>query len=369
MNKTASFLRREYPLLAVWSTALFWVVWGSALTSLELPPVYSALLLIWICGAILLSAFAVVRHADVLAERFGEPYGTMILTFSVTSLEVIMIGSLMLQGDHPTLARDTMYSVIMIVLGGLVGISLLIGGFKFHEQSFNLRGANSYLSMILPLAIIGLVLPDFTRSGTEQGFSPTHAIGLVVLSLAIYGVFVLVQTNRYRGFFCQPEEGDADNPHRSTVHSTYGNLTHGLLLLAYIIPVVVLSKKLAGILSPISVQMSLPESLGGLIVAALILAPEGMSAIQSAIRNQLQKSVNILLGSVLATIGLTIPAALAIGLLDGTPVDLGLDPAEIAMLFVVLTVSMLTFGQGRTNMLQGAIHLVIFGVFLFLLFD
>lgn len=365
MGSLKPLWREEWALPAVWASAAIWTAYGAdwigGLDSLAV----AGGALVWIAGAILLAAFAVVRHADLLAERFGEPYGTMILTFAVISLEVLMIGALMLQGDQPTLARDTMYSVIMIVLTALAGLCLLLGGFKFHEQSFNLQGANSYLSLILPLAVFGLVLPDFTRSGPTGVFSRGHAIGLVVLSVAIYGVFLLVQTSRYRGFFTHAEETSS---HRH-VESGRPSWLHCLLLVAYIVPVVFLAKKMAGILDFATERCGLPVGLGGLVVAALILAPEGLAAVQCALQNQLQRSINILLGSVLATIGLTIPAALAIGLFTGREIVLGLDTAEITVLFVVLSVSILTFGQGRTNMLQGAVHLLMFGVYLFLVLD
>ena len=358
--------REEWHLLVVWGSALAWLwhgkEWIAGLGSLG----PATALLLWVAAAILMAAFAVVRHADVLAERFGEPYGTMILTFAVISLEVFMISALMLEGDQPTLARDTMYSVIMIVLAGLVGVCLLLGGLKFHEQSFNLQGAGSYLAMIIPLAAIGLVLPDFTRSGAHQAFSPPHAIALVILCVATYGVFLLVQTNRHRGFFTAPATTEPLHPH---VESQRPSALHAVLLLAYIIPVVILAKKLAGVLDFTTQSSGLPVAVGGLVVACLILAPEGLAAVESALKNQLQRSINILLGSVLATIGLTIPAALAISIYTGNQVVLGLDPAEVTVLIIVLAVSMLTFGQGRTNMLQGAVHLLVFGVYLFLIFD
>jgi Ca2+:H+ antiporter len=366
MTSDRPLWRDEWPLLIVWASAAVWLLHGKAwIAGLSgLGPALA--LLVWVCAAILLAAFAVVRHADVLAERFGEPYGTMILTFAVISLEVFMISALMLEGEQPTLARDTMYSVIMIVLAGLVGVCLLLGGLKFHEQSFNIQGAGSYLAMIIPLAAIGLVLPDFTRSGLHQAFSPPHAIALVILSVATYAVFLLVQTSRYRGFFTAAAETDTLHPH---VDSGRSSTLHAALLLAYMIPVVILAKKLAGVLDFTTQASGLPVAVGGLIVAALILAPEGLAAVESALKNQLQRSINILLGSVLATIGLTIPAALAIGIYTGNEVILGLDAAEVTMLLIVLAVSMLTFGQGRTNMLQGAVHLLVFGVYLFLVFD
>ena len=366
MSSSRPLWRDEWQLLFVWASALAWLLHGKAWIAGLSSPWGAAGFFVWVCLAILLAAFAVVRHADVLAERFGEPYGTMILTFAVISLEVFMISALMLEGGQPTLARDTMYSVIMIVLAGLVGICLLLGGIKFHEQFFNLRGAGSYLSMIIPLAAIGLVLPDFTRSGAQQSFSPTHAVALVILSVAIYTVFLLMQTSRHRGFFTATAEVEELHPH---VDSTRSSALHGALLIIYIVPVVILAKKLAGVLDFTTQISGLPVAFGGLVVAALILAPEGLAAIQSALKNQLQRSVNVLLGSVLATIGLTIPAALAISLCTGQEIVLGLDPAEVTMLLIVLAVSMLTFGQGRTNMLQGAVHLLIFGVYLFLIFD
>ena len=365
MSTATLLLRREWPLLVVWASAGAWSFQGKGwISSLSgMPAAFGSLF--WICAAILFAAFAVVRHADVLAERFGEPYGTMILTFSVISLEVLMIGSLMLQGEQPTLARDTMYAVMMIVLTLLLGVCLLLGGLKFSEQSFNIRGAGSYLSMIIPLALIGMVLPDFTKSGALGEFSTGHAVALVILSVAIYAVFLLVQTSRYRGFFTAPEE---ESPHAGET-SPHGNGLHTVLLLAYIVPVIILAKQLAGVLQFTTTATGLPVAIGGLIVACLILAPEGLAAVQTALKNQLQRSVNILLGSVLATIGLTIPAALGIGLYTGQKVILGLGEPEILLLFITLMVSMLTFGQGHTNMLQGAIHIVIFGVYLFLIFD
>jgi Ca2+:H+ antiporter len=365
-TSTASSWRAEWPLLVVWPSAVAWFLFGDAWADALSSVVVACGGLAWTAAAILLAAFAVVRHADILAARFGEPYGTMILTFAVISLEVLMIGALMLQGDQPTLARDTMYSVVMIVLTGLVGVCLLIGGLRFHEQSFNLQGASSYLAMILPLAVIGLVLPIFTKSGDRGAFSTTHAVGLVVLSIAVYAVFLLVQTRRHRDFFRQPEENAGPDEEHQSSRPTW---VHTALLLAYIVPVVLLAKKLAVVLHYTSAHLGLPDAFDGLVVACLLLAPEGLAAVQAARHNLMQRSVNILLGSVLATIGLTIPAALAIGLFTGQQVILGLDNAEIVLLLIAQAVCMLTFGHGRTNMLQGAVHLLLFGVYLFVVFD
>lgn len=368
----AQLAAKEWPLLFVWITAGIYLVYGSTWAESTPSAFFLLTTLVWVCAAIMVAAFAVVRHADVLAARFGEPYGTMILTFAVISLEVSMIAALMLSGDQPSLARDTMYSVVMIVLTLFVGLCLLLGGIKFREQSFNLQGANSYLAMILPLAVIGLVLPNFTKSGVDHSYSFHHAVGLVILSICIYAVFLLVQTRRYRSYFRHSHD-EAHAHSEATGHeihsSPHGSSVHFLLLLAYIIPVVILSKKLSVFLGYATTAAGLPIATAGLVVALLILAPEGLAAIEAAWKNHMQRAVNILLGSVLATIGLTIPAALGIGLLTGKPVILGLDEAEITLLLVTQGLCILTFGQGRTNMLQGAIHLLVFGVYLFLIFD
>lgn len=350
----------------VWGSAVLWYVFGTPWASSAQSGLAVGLLLLWVCGAILVAAFAVVRHADVLAERFGEPYGTMILTFAVISLEVLMIGSLMLQGEQPALARDTMYSVVMIVTTGFVGLCLLLGGIKFREQNFNLQGASSYLAMILPFSVVGLVLPAFTRSGGPGSFSSQHAVALVFLSVATYAVFLLLQTNRHRAFF-RHEEEDTSSPEGH--FSPHASVVHTMLLIAYILPVIILAKKLAPVLHHATVQLNLPDSVDGFIVALLLLSPEGFAAIESALQNRMQRSVNICLGSVLATIALTIPAALAIGLFTKHPVLLGLDSPEMVLLLVTQALCILTFGQGRTNMLQGAIHLLLFGVYLFIMMD
>ena len=366
MSSSRPLWRDEWQLLFVWGSALAWLLHGKAWIAGLSNPWGAASFFVWVCLAILLAAFAVVRHADVLAERFGEPYGTMILTFAVISLEVFMISALMLEGGQPTLARDTMYSVIMIVLAGLVGLCLLLGGIKFHEQFFNLRGAGSYLSMIIPLAAIGLVLPDFTRSGAQQSFSPTHAVALVILSVAIYAVFLLMQTSRHRGFFTATEEVEGLHPH---IDSSRSNAVHGALLVIYIVPVIILAKKLAGVLDFTTQSTGLPVAVGGLVVAVLILAPEGLAAVQSALKNQLQRSVNVLLGSVLASIGLTIPLVIAIALLTGRTLVLGLDAPDMVMLALTLFTSTLTFSLSRTNLLLGCVHLLLFAAFCMLLFD
>jgi Ca2+:H+ antiporter len=360
------FLRREWVLFTSYGTMITFLTLGKEWLGTNPGVGFGWILFVWLFATMLSSSFAVVRHADHLAEKLKEPLGTLILTLAVTSIEVMMISALMLNGDNPALARDTMFSVVMVVLGGLLGISLLIGGLRFGEQNVNLKGVNSFLGLILPLSLLCLVLPNFTKTGGYGMFSPLHAVCLMLLSLTIYGVFLAVQTSRHREFFNEagwsPSDSDSDEPKGSVG-------LESLLLILHLIPIVLLSKQMAHLLDYRVHRGGLPMDLVGLVVAILILAPEGLAAIQSAARNQMQRSVNVLLGSVLATISLTVPAALAISLMYGKPLLLGLSPSYITLLAVTLGSCIVTFGQGQTNILQGFVHLLLFAAYIVLMFD
>lgn len=333
---------------------------------------------LWLFVVMLISAFSIVRHADVLAEELGEPYGTLILTLSITSIEVMMISALMLQGGNPTIARDTMFSVVMIVLGGIFGCCLLVGGFRFHEQHFNLKGGQAFLGLILPLSVLSLVLPTVTEAGGLGFFSPLHSLMMVVLSISIYAIFLAVQTRWYREFFLEkpliPIEENTREVALPFNKKAPCIFYHGFFLLTYIPPLILLSKKLAFFLEAKQANSTylLAEptrgALHGLVVALLVLSPEGLAAIESARKNHMQRSINVLLGSVLSSIGLTVPAALAIGLFIGQPVHLGLDFPSIVLLFVTLGSCIITLAQGQTNVLQGCVHLLLFVVYIFLMF-
>jgi Ca2+:H+ antiporter len=359
-------IRREWVLLAGYGTTAAFLIKGHDWLGTDPGLGFGWLLFLWLFAVMLAASFSVVRHADHLAEMLREPVGTIILTLAVTSIEVMMISALMLNGNNPTLARDTMFSVVMVVLGGLLGTALLTGGLKFGEQNFNLKGVNSFLGLILPLSVLSLVLPNFTRTGGQGMFSTLHASSLILLSLIIYGVFLAVQTMRHRDFF---DEIDRDPPEKSE-HGARGSVAgESLLLILHLVPVVLLSEELAQLLDYRVRAGGLPTELVGLVVAVLILAPEGMAAIKAATRNQMQRSVNVLLGSVLATISLTVPAAMAIGILFGRPVLLGLPGSYMTLLAVTLGSCFITFGQGQTNILQGFIHLLLVAAYIVLMFD
>lgn len=298
---------------------------------------------------ILGSALSVVRHADELAVRLGEPYGTLILTLAVTSIEVLALSAVILHGDNnPTLVRDSLLGVTMIVLGGMVGLSLLIGGWRHREQHYNLQGANSYMGVIIPLAGLSLVLPTFTQTTQGPTLSFPQGVFLTVASVGLYAVFLAVQTGRHRAFFV--DRGASHEAHQPSGGSA---LRHALLLLAYMAPVVVLTEQMARPIDYFVETLHAPAALGGLAMALLVATPEAIGAVRAAFENNLQRAVNIFLGSVLATIGLTVPAMLVIGDLTGHPLVLGVENADLVMLLLTLTVCTVTFSSGRTNVLQG----------------
>jgi Ca2+:H+ antiporter len=361
-------LRREAALVAVLVTAVLFLLFGHDWLHDLSNVVWLAFMLIWLFTVILAAAFAVVRHSEALAVKLGEPIGTLVLTLSVTGLEVMMISAVMLTGHgSPTVARDAMFAVVMIVLNGMVGLSLLLGGLRYREQTYNLQGANAFLAVIIPLAVLALVLPNFTESTPGPILSPFQAAFLGILSVGLYGVFLAIQNVRHRGYFLAPTGGDHhDHGHDVEVHSM---AYHAPLLLVYLLPLVILAEELAIPIDHTIEVLHASPALGGFLVAVLILSPESLGAVRAALANQLQRCVNLLLGSVLATIGLSVPAIITIGFITGHSVILGLDAVNMVLLVLTLAVSMLTFASARTNVLQGAVHVLLFLAYLVLLFE
>jgi len=366
-------LLQEWPLSMNLVTTLVFLLYGRSLLADLSHPVWFTLILTWLLLIILFSVFAVVRHAESLAEKLGEPLGTLVLTLAVTGIEVMIIIATMSTGKgSPTLARDAMFAVIMIVLNGMVGLTLLIGALRYHEQDYNLQGANAFLAVIMPLAVIGLILPNYTNSSPDQTFSPVQAAFLTLVSVALYGIFLTIQNGRHRAYFrtARPTTAAKDAKRKwRIVHEVYSVPYHVLLLLAYMGPLVILTQQLA---VPIDFTISVlgaPVALAGFLVAMLVLSPESLGAVRAALVNDLQRSVNILLGSVLATTGLTIPAVLMFGIVTGKPIILGLDMVDITLLSLTLVLSNMTFSSSRTNVLLGAVHLLLFFAYLLLIFQ
>lgn len=370
----SSLLRHEWLLLISFLTTGLFLAFGKGWMTNLSQPLWFAFITLWLFVVILTSAFAIVRHAESLAVIFGEPTGTLILTLAAITIEVLMISAVMLTGEgKPAIARDTMFAVLMIILNGMVGISLLLGGLRHHEQSYNFYGANAYLAMIVPLGVLGLVLPNYTTSTSGPTLSPFQSVFLAVMCIGLYSIFVVSQTSRHRAYFVAPdvppEEIDKVTGHTHEEHEVRSAPYHGILLVSYLIPIALLAKQLAYPLDYGITKVGAPAALGGFLVALVILSPEAMSAVRAALANEMQRAINVLLGTALSTIGLTIPAVLAIGLVTGKTVALGLGTVEMIMLLLTLAVSTLTFTGSRTNFVQGATHVLLFFAYLTLLFE
>ena len=368
-------LRKEWPLLVSGAATLLFLLFGGRWLADLSNIAWFAVMLTVLFAVIMIAAFAVVRHAEALAELLGEPYGTLVLTVSMSGMEMMMIAAVMLAGHGgASLARDTMLAILMIVLNGLVGACLLVGALRYHEQTYNLYGVNAFLAVIVPLAVLGLVLPSYTVSTSGPTLSLMQSVFLVVMSLGLYAVFLAMQTRRHSDYFVMPEaartgtagesavEEPAHDPPRSIAY-------HVALLIAYAVPIVLLAKQIAVPVDYGIEVLRAPASLGGLLVAVLILSPESMAAIRAARANRIQRSINLALGTALTSISLTIPAVLIIGFVSERTIVLGLDPASTILLLLTLVVSMLTFALERTNVLLGAVHLLLFVAYLMLAFD
>ena len=323
---------------------------------------FAAVLLSILFGTV----FAAVHHAEVIAERIGEPYGTLLLTLAVTIIEVALIATIML-GDKPVpaLARDTVFAVVMIVCNGLVGLCIFIGGLRYKEQDFQVSGANLYLSVLFVMATITLIMPNYALTAPGPIYSAAQLGFVSIVTLLLYGVFLYTQTIRHRDYFINRASDDAaDGSHLSNRMLA---LSVALLLFS-LLAVVLLAKKFSLVVDIAIASIGAPPAFAGVLVALLILLPESVAAIAAARKNDLQKSINLALGSSVATIGLTVPAVAVAAYALDMQLVLGLNVQEMVLLVLTFMVSMLTFGTGRTNILFGLVHMVVFAVYLFMVF-
>ena len=365
MRRPLLFLRAEAGLLVGAGTASLFLSYGGGWLSDLSNPWWAAGMFVWLFVSIAWLAFGVVRHADALAERLGEPYGTVILTLAVIGIEVSMIAAVSLTGKaHPELARDTMFSVVMIVMTGMFGGTLLAGGLRHHQQEYNLSGANAYLGVLVPLAVLTLIMPRFIEAAPGGRVTPLQSFFLLATSAGLYLTFLWVQTGSQASFFHHAFDEDA---HKEVV--AHSSAVHAALLAGTMLPVVLLAKSLGKLVDHGVHTLDAPPALGGFMVAALILSPEGLSALRAAQNNRLQRTINILLGSATSTIGMTVPVMIAISLLTGQTIELGLEPTGIVLLTLTLFSSVVTLSTGRTTLLQGVVHLILFAAYVMLIFD
>ena len=319
-----------------------------------------------ICGVALIGAvLAAVHHAEVVAHKVGEPLGTLVLALAITIIETSLIVSLMLAGgeDKAVLARDTVYATVMIICNGVIGLCILVGGIRHREQTFRIEGAGPAFAGLVALATLVLVLPGFTVSAPGPAYTPVQLAFAGLVSLVLWGVFVFVQTVRHRDYFLPPEGAEEDHLPPPTATAAWVSL--GLLLVS-LVGVVGLAKALSPSIEAGVRAAGAPDAVIGIAIALLVLLPETVAAVRAARANRLQTSMNLALGSALATIGLTIPAVVAASQIFHLPVILGLPPKDIVLLTLTFLVGTVTLGTGRTSIMQGAVQLVVFAVFLFL---
>lgn len=319
-------------------------------------------------GLVFATVFVTLHHAEAIAHHIGEPYGTLVLTFAVTTIEVSVIVSMMLHGaNNPTLARESVFSTVMIVCGGVVGLCLTLGGLRHKHQELKRQGTNAYLSMLTALAVLTLVLPNYTLTVGHGNFSPAQLVFVSVLSVLLYGSFVYAQMGLRREDFIE-ELVEAEG--RRNI-AAKGRITANVVLLFVgLAGIVLLAEDIAAGVEDtlVALEVSQSDAIVGAFIASLVLMPEALAAIRASLRNELQRSLNIALGSACATIGLTIPAVAVASLVTGRELTLGLGSGDTVLLLLGLGVSVISFGTGRTTVLTGLVHLVVFCAYVFLIF-
>jgi Ca2+:H+ antiporter len=315
------------------------------------------------------SVLAAVHHAELIALRLGEPYGTLVLTLSVTIIELAMIVSLMLTGEpNPFLVRDAVQAVVVLVVHGIAGACIVIGALRHREQEFNTPGASAFLSVLMPMVALVLILPNHTLTTLGPYYSNRQLVFVAVACLALYLVFLFVQTVRHREYFLPTVADGRAAGHASPPPARIAAVA-GLLLVLSLTAVVLLAKSLAPSIESGIAAIGAPVRLAGVVVAAIVLMPETGAAIGAARGDRLQTSINLALGSAVACIGLTIPSVVAISLWFNLPLALGVDSGGTVLLVLSFLMAMLTYGQGRTNLLAGFVHLVLLACYVFLIFE
>jgi Ca2+:H+ antiporter len=326
------------------------------------------LFLLIVSGVALVAAvLAAVHHAELVAHKVGEPLGTLVLALAVTVIEASLILSMMLAGgsDKAVLARDTVYAAVMIICNGVIGLCILVGGIRHREQSFRIEGASPAYAALVAMATLALVLPNFTTNAPGPVYTPVQLDFAGLESFVLWGVFVFVQTVRHRDYFLGPEGGEGEANHHPPPTAPAAWMSLGLLLVS-LVGVVGLAKVLSPSIEAGVKAIGAPDAVVGIAIALVVLLPETLAAVRAAAANRLQTSMNLALGSALATIGLTIPAVVVASQLFHLPVVLGLPPKDMVLLFLTFLVGGMTLGSGRTSIMQGAVQLVVFATFLFL---
>ncbi|WP_085536190.1 calcium:proton antiporter [Massilibacteroides vaginae] len=371
-------------LLAAWSVVLLFSVWGDSILGDSIQTMSAVFAFVILLVTIIAAAFGVVREADELAHKLGEPYGTLILTLSIVAIEVILIAAVMLgPGESPTIGKDSIFSVMMIIMNLVIGLCILIGGLKYGEQEYNAQGTMSYIAMIIMLGGLSMLLPNFIEGSGNGIFSTMQTITLAMLITLLYALFLFFQMKAYSHLYVQPPKGKmnilfeekqivalshkTENGQQTT--DTREITIRSVILIAMILPIVLLSHSMAIVVDFGINAANLPSSLGGVLIAIIVFTPESMTAIKAAFNNEFQRVVNLCHGAFVSTVGLTVPAVLTIGLITNKTVQFGLTPSETILFIITLLLSLITFLGKRTTPMTGIMHLALFIIFVMLVFN
>ncbi|WXL25874.1 hypothetical protein WG219_21705 [Ectopseudomonas mendocina] len=364
-------------MIGAWLVVALFLIYGDSILAAPITPLTASWVFALLFITILAASFGVVHEADHLAEQLGEPYGTLILTLSIVGIEVILIASVLLgPAETPTIGRDSIFAVMMIIMNLVMGICLIAGAARHNEQEYNAQGTASYLSMIALLTGVALVLPNFTSIPGEFSFRQAAAISS--MTIVLYGVFLWKQMSSHRRFFIQPEAGSLSvapvDKADSGTHSgqkdrdVRGLVIHSAVLLALILPIVLLAHYLAVVTDYGIEAAGMPLAVGGVLIAIIVFTPESITAVKAALNNEMQRAINLCLGAFVSTVGLTVPVVLIIGMLTGKQVIMGISSLETVLFALTLFLSMQTFNGQRTSPIQGYMHMMLFVVFGMLLF-
>jgi Ca2+:H+ antiporter len=368
-------------LATAWAVVIAFEAGGERWLSESLSATSAAVSFVVLFSTILIASFGVAREADNLADKLGEPYGTLILTLSVVMIEVILIVAVMVgPGQTETIARDSIFAVMMIIMNLVTGSCVLLGGLRHGEQEYNSQGAVAYLSIIVLLTGTALVLPNLVSSGNGI-FAPAQAIAFTVLTVTLYAAFLVMQMKGSRRFFIQPEKGALAIPAHHLSHASAADpaktkpsfadkrtvFIRSFMLIALFVPVAVLAHDLAILINLGVEHAGAPAAFGGVLIAVVVFAPESITAVRASLANQMQRTMNLCFGAFVSTVGLTVPAVLAIGLIIDKTVILGLGAVDTALLVLTVVLTTLTFLGVRTSPVQGLMHLGLFAVYVVLL--
>ena len=369
-------------LILIWLMVFIFMFFGKSIEGLYGNNPLAIGIFVLVLATIIGAAFGVVKEADELAHKLGEPYGTLILTLSIVSIEVILIVAMMFgPEDNPTIGKDSIFSVMMIIMNLVLGLCILLGGLRHGEQEYNAQGTITYLSMIIMLGGISMMIPNFIEGKGNGEFTSVQAGSISGLIILLYGFFLAYQMKGYRHLYIQPKPGQMEilfsQRNESQQTDGHGNekvskkevLLRTLVLLGMILPIVLLSHNLATLVDYGIKEMNLPPLLGGVLIAIIVFTPESMTAVKAAMNNEFQRAINLCHGAFVSTVGLTVPAVLIIGLIASKTVLFGMTSTETILFVITLVLSMLSFSGRRTAPIVGIMHLVLFAVFVILIFN